>query len=222
MSKTNKSKLPDTKEVRVRLNELQIKTIHLRLVGDSPLVCHAWSAKAQAMMLRKQMKEASEGKEAKNPVECFRESLYPLQNGGFGFPAVAFKSAAVDAANNVEMKKTECRGAFHVVGDLVEIKSPPVTKPITEQDTQYFREIEKERMGGASMRMDMVRIGMGTSDIRFRGQFVKWEVTLTIRYNAAVISAEQITNLFNVAGFSVGVGEHRPQRDGSNGMFHVE
>jgi hypothetical protein len=29
-------------------------------------------------------------------------------------------------------------------------------------------------------------------------------------------------NLFNVAGFAVGVGEWRPERDGSNGMFHVQ
>jgi hypothetical protein len=28
-------------------------------------------------------------------------------------------------------------------------------------------------------------------------------------------------NLFNTAGFAIGVGEWRPQRDGSYGMFHI-
>jgi len=27
--------------------------------------------------------------------------------------------------------------------------------------------------------------------------------------------------LFNVAGFAIGVGDWRPQKDGSNGMFRV-
>lgn len=34
--------------------------------------------------------------------------------------------------------------------------------------------------------------------------------------------AEQIVNLFNVAGFACGVGEWRPSKDGSFGTFHVE
>jgi hypothetical protein len=33
---------------------------------------------------------------------------------------------------------------------------------------------------------------------------------------------EQIVNLFNIGGFACGVGEWRPGKDGSNGMFHVE
>jgi len=76
--------------------------------------------------------------------------------------------------------------------------------------------------GEPSMREDMVRVGMGTADIRYRGEFKKWAVELLIRHNARVLSAEQVANLFNTAGFAIGVGEWRPQRDGSFGMFHVE
>ena len=71
------------------------------------------------------------------------------------------------------------------------------------------------------MREYMVRIGMGTADIRYRGEFKKWSTTLHIRYNSNAMSAEQIVNLFNVAGFACGVGEWRPQKDGSYGCFHV-
>lgn len=63
---------------------------------------------------------------------------------------------------------------------------------------------------------------MGTADIRYRGEFPEWSTEITLRYNANVLSPEQVANLFNVAGFAVGVGEWRPQRDGSFGMFHVE
>lgn len=75
--------------------------------------------------------------------------------------------------------------------------------------------------GTPTMREDMVRIAMGTADIRYRGEFKEWRTTFVIRYNANVLSLEQIVNLFNTGGFGIGVGEWRPQKDGSFGMFHI-
>jgi hypothetical protein len=93
---------------------------------------------------------------------------------------------------------TEARGAFHVDGEMVAIQAGP-----------------------PKMRQDMVRVGMGTADVRFRGEFTQWAVDLTVSYNAAALSPEQIVNLFNLAGFGVGVGEWRPEKDGGYGRFHV-
>ena len=183
----------------ITLPELSIATTTIRLVGDSPLICHAWSHKAKQEMLDKQMKKAKQAKEAKDPERDFRESLYEHPQGGYGFPAVAFKSAAVDACSHIAgVTKVEARGAFHIIGDMIKIEGEP------------------------RMREDMVRIAMGTADIRFRGEFPDWACELTIRYNRNVLSEEQIRNLFNVGGFAIGVGEWRPQKDGSFGMFHVE
>ncbi|KKL87021.1 hypothetical protein LCGC14_1938870, partial [marine sediment metagenome] len=128
------------------------------------------------------------------------DSLYPMpgKKNKYGFPAIAFKKAAVDACSHVDgLTKVLARGGFHVVGEMVEIKGKP------------------------RMREDMVRIAMGTADIRYRGEFPEWSCTLSIRHNPNVLSAEQIINLFNVAGFAVGIGEGRPQKDQSWGMFHV-
>ena len=72
------------------------------------------------------------------------------------------------------------------------------------------------------MREDMVRVGMGTADIRYRGEFRNWSTDLTITYNAnGKYSIEQIINIINAGGYSCGIGEWRPERDGQNGMFHV-
>lgn len=183
----------------ITLPALNIQFMKLRLVGDSPLICHAWSEKAKKQMLDSQMKKAKQAKAAKDPEADYQESLYRHPDGGYGFPAVAFKAAAVDACSSIAgVTKVEARGAFHIVGDMVKLEGEP------------------------SPREDMVRVGMGTADIRYRGEFREWAVEITLRYNANVLSAEQIANLFNTAGFAVGVGEWRPQRDGSFGMFHVE
>ena len=182
----------------ITLPALNIQVMSLRLVGDSPLICHAWSEKAKREMLDKQMKKAKQAKEAKDPQADYEASLYVHPDGGYGFPAVAFKAAAVDACSSIEgVTKVEARGAFHIIGDMVKI------------------------IGEPSPREDMVRIGMGTADIRYRGEFREWSTEIALRYNANVLSPEQIANLFNTAGFAVGVGEWRPQRDGSFGMFHV-
>jgi len=71
------------------------------------------------------------------------------------------------------------------------------------------------------MREDMVKVGMGMADIRYRGQYWPWHTTVRVRFNANVMSAEQILNLLNTAGFGVGIGEWRPERDGQFGLFHV-
>lgn len=71
------------------------------------------------------------------------------------------------------------------------------------------------------MREDMVRVGMGTADLRYRPEFSEWRTKILVRYNTNVLSEAQILNLLNVAGFAVGVGEWRPEKDGQYGMFHV-
>lgn len=194
----------------VSIPEIKLSVFKLTLVGDSSLICHRWSEKAKKQMLDKQMGTACGPKARKNPEKDFLESLYWLdgmpanptikdvKKAKFGFPAVAFKSAAVDASLQTDGgKKTVSRAAFHVLGELVAIEGTP------------------------EPREDMVKVGMGTADLRYRGEFKKWKAELTIRHNPDVLSAAQITNLFNMGGFGVGVGEWRPQRDGSYGMFHV-
>jgi hypothetical protein len=181
------------------LPKMNIQSFQITLKGDSSLICHKWSEKAKKEMRDKQMKRATAARAAKDPQKDFEESLYSHPDGGYGFPSVAFKAAAVDACSQIEaITKVEARGAFHIDGELVKIDGKP------------------------TMREDMVRVGMGTADLRYRGEFKEWKATLTIRHNANVLSAEQIVNLFNTAGFAVGVGEWRPQKDGSHGMFHVE
>jgi hypothetical protein len=184
----------------IEIKRINVQRTVVELVGDSALIVHAWSAKAKKEMLDKQMKKAKGPKIAKDPERDYKDAFYRMEDGKPGFPTIAFKAAAVSAAGRFAdgMKMTEVRGSFHIEGELVEI------------------------IGKPNMREDMVRIGMGTADIRYRPEFKTWRVKLPVRYNADAISLEQIVNLFNMAGFGVGVGEWRPEKDGLFGMFHVK
>lgn len=202
----------------ISIPAMQIQQFDLKIVGDSPFICHAWSEKAKLMMLQKQQKKASAGKEIRNPMREYAHSLYWLsekpdidnmsdediweatQTGRFGFPTIAFKAAAVDAGyqQGAIDKKTTARGAFHIIGEFAEIDGKP------------------------NIREDMARIGMGTADLRYRAEFKEWSTVLHIRYNANSMSIEQICNLFNIGGFACGIGDWRPSKDGVYGCFHVE
>lgn len=194
--------LPPAKSKAIILPKMDIRIISIRLVGDESLICHHWSEKAIKIILDKQMGIASPGREHKSPEQDFADSLYVLGDGVYGFPTIAFKKAAVTACTSLGrsvITKVAARQAFHVIGEYARIEG---SEP--------------------RMRSDMVQLDQGGADIRFRGEFMPWSVQIKIRYNHRVLSEEQLVNLFNVAGFAVGVGEWRSEKDGSHGLFHVE
>ncbi len=205
---------PKKENVGIELPPLDIRLMEVTVIGDSPLIVHAWSAKAKRDMLDKQMKKAKQAKEAKDPNADFDSSLYRLSDGGYGFPSIGFKTAAVTAGTSVAgLTKIAARQAFHVIGEDVDV-------PGAFEGTSARHNLVRVE-GKLSMREDMVRVGMGAADLRYRGEFSDWHANLLVRYNGNVLSESQILNLINVAGFAVGVGEWRPERDGMGGMFHV-
>lgn len=186
------------------------------VVGDTSLICHAWSEKAKKQMLAKQRKEAkSKAHDIREPEQEFRESLYKYDDDSYGFPAIAFKAAMVTAANDVGIQKTLARRAFHIMGATSEESGTDIT--------MHRNDLVKIIGPPPQLREDIVRLGGPSrpADLRYRGEFLVWKCHLNIVYNAGVISKEQILNLLQIAGFGVGVGEWRPEKDGMSGMFHI-
>lgn len=202
------------KDVGIELPRLNIQLMEVTLIGDSPLIVHAWSEKARKEMLGKQMKQAKGAKEPKDPKADYEAAMYRLADGGYGFPSVAFKAAAVTAGTSVAgLTKVQARQAFHILGEDADVMGA--------FDGAKSRVNLVRIIGNPQMREDMVRVGLGTADIRYRPEFPTWSAKVLVRYNANVLSESQILNLLNVAGFAVGVGEWRPERDGQYGCFHV-
>lgn len=221
--------MANSKTEVVEIRPIEIKRVPVHIVGDTPMIMHAWSVKAKQMMLDAQMGRAKgKQKPKKSPAEDFIESMYwlegkptitdamsedekmaafytAIENGAcFGFPVTAFKQAAISAAYRMgwSKDKVSLRGAFFIESNengMIEIKS----------DVPVMRE-------------DMVRIGMGTADIRYRGQFDNWSADLIISYNAnGPYDLDSIINIINAGGYVCGVGEWRPEKDGQYGQFHV-
>lgn len=68
----------------------------------------------------------------------------------------------------------------------------------------------------------MVRVGMGSSDIRYRPEYTEWYAELNIEFNSGVVSVDQIHQLVKAAGYGCGVGEMRPEKGKFNfGRFKL-
>lgn len=209
------AKAPAKENIGIELPMLKLEMMEVTLIGDAPLVVHAWGLKAKGEMLSKQLKLARGAKEAKNPQADFEASMYRLADGGFGFPSIAFKNAAVTAGTSVAgLTKIAARQAFHILGEDADIVG-------AFEGSKSRTNLARIEGCEPQMREDMVRVGMGTADLRYRAEFPKWFTRILVRYNANVLSPAQILNLLNTAGFAVGIGEWRPEKNGQYGLFHV-
>jgi hypothetical protein len=79
--------------------------------------------------------------------------------------------------------------------------------------------------GKAEPFSNICRVDNGNPYTNTRPIYRQWAATLRVRYNAIVVSAQQVLNLIAYAGFYVGVGEHRPSspysKTGENGLWEV-
>lgn len=182
------------------------ETISVKLESLSPLVVHRWSEKALGMMTAKQAGAPKTRKrEARDPEAEFEAASYRIGDD-YGFPAGAFKLAAVAACRLIDgLTMTQARSLFVCPQEYVILKNPDAGNgepwPIMDKRP--------------------VRVGMGAADIRYRPLFQRWTCELEVRYFKGATSVEQIGYLLHTAGESVGIGEMRPQNGGNFGRFRI-
>lgn len=222
------------KTTTIELVRPQFEYVEFTIVGDSPLIVHAWDEKAKRMMLEKQMKKAKDKKhDIKVPTNDFINSMYwltekpedgaddeqamenfenAIANGArFGFSIGGIKQSFIMGAKRagLDVVGTELKGAMFIEGN-------------TEFSTFDYAEIISPT---PVMREDMVRVGgiSKTADIRYRAMFEDWRIPLRMKYNKnGKYSIEQLLNTVDYGGFVVGIGEWRPEKDGQFGMYHLE
>jgi hypothetical protein len=192
------------------------------LVGDTPLIVHAWSEKAKREMLQKQVKATKAGKEARDPHEDFVNSLYEMGKVGgkqaFGFPVTGVKNAILSSAHKDKgIARAAVQSALYLDADMVRVR-PALAGAICDMPLVRVWGSDPE------MREDMVRIGAGlnkTANLSYRGQFTTWAIRITGRFNNTVLSSEALAFLGLEAGVGVGIGEWRNERKGIFGAFHL-
>lgn len=188
------------------LKPLSIGILDVTIKGTSPLIVHAWSQKALREMLtsqqmtKEQKKKAKENRAAKDPDAEFEGAKYVV-DGKDCFRTIAVKKAMVDAGYALGISRAVVRQAVFIEGDHFPIQ---------------FKRCEK--------REDTVKVGPFTNrqaDLRYRPEYSDWSADLRLRYREDMVDEAQLLALLQSAGFSIGIGEWRPQKDGQFGTFEV-
>lgn len=196
----------------------KFKAFSVWLIGDTPLITHAWSEKAKREMLQKQVKAPKAGKEARDPQADFVSSLYEMGDGRYGFPVTGIKNCILSAAHKDKgIARSATQAALWLNADMVRVR-PALAGAICDMPLVQVWGTKPE------MREDMVKVGSGlnkTASLAYRAQFTVWGIRFTGRYNASTLNAEQIAFLIAEAGMAYGLGEWRNERKGVFGAFHL-
>ena len=191
---------------QVVIDEIGSETILVPIVGTAPLLVHRWSEKAKRKLLDETQGRKTP-KQPKDPKAEYEAAFYHLKDGGYGFPAIAFKSATVNASRfyGKSVTKVGLRQCMFVNGEL-------------GSDGQQMVPV----VGEPVMREDVVRIGMSGTDMRYRPQFTEWSTTLRVTYVNSLLTRESVLSLIDAGGLGVGVGDWRPERGGDFGTYEID
>jgi hypothetical protein len=189
----------------INLKPIARRKMTFAIRGTSPLIMHQWSEKAKREMREKQQEgKKTKAREKRVPADEAKAATYTTDDGQIGIPGMAFKSALVTAAHkDIGIEKTLVRKALFLVTD-----DPNKVLPI--------------HCSEPTVREDMVRVGMGSADLRYRPEFVEWSCPITLEVDSELLQRDDILALVDRAGFGVGICEWRPEKGGEYGRFEID
>lgn len=212
-------KKPAATAGEVKVPKPKFQSFSIWIVGDTPLICHAWAPKNKKHMLEKQQKKVNEaGKDIRDPDSDFLSSLYEMGEGAYGFPLTAVKKCMLSAAHKDKgVPRDTVMRSLWLDGQMVRVQ-PAHAGAICDLPLLRIHGSRPE------MREDAVNIGSGlkkTASLAYRAQFTVWAMKVNGRFNTAVLTPEWIAFLVESSGLATGIGNWRNEKNGVFGAFHL-
>jgi hypothetical protein len=185
----------------IEIPEIRRVRMQVTIEGVTPLICHRFGERAIEKMEAVQVHAAKLKKEPRDPEADFKDAMYH-PNGDVnrhGFPAGGVKKALVCAGGRfADETMTVLRGVIQIPAFLLDIEAP------------Y-----------PEMRKDPTRLSNGAANLAYRPGYSPWKMKVPVEFNETMISQAQVLNLFQLAGFSIGLGDWRPEKNGTFGQFQI-
>lgn len=189
----------------IKLRSIDVRNMQFVIASSSPIVMHKWATKAVTMIEEKQAGKKTRDRDARNPEAETEAAMHRTIDGKPGIPAGALKKAIIGAAHkDIGIEKTIVRKAIFVNCD-----DPNGVIPFTTCSDPV-------------MRQDMVRVGRGSADIRYRPMFSNWTAVISLDVDPEWLQDDDVLALMDRAGFGVGLLEMRPEKGGDLGRFRVD
>jgi hypothetical protein len=195
----------ETKSATIDLTAVEVGLMKVPIVGTAPIITNRFSEKAKRQMLDKAQGRKTP-KQPKDPEAEYDAAFYRFEDGGFGIPVTAFKSATVGGAR------------FFAAVTMTALRQFLFFRGEVGVDGQQLVRI----IGEPRMREDVVRVGSGGTDLRYRPEFPEWQAVLDVVYVQAALTQGSVLSLINAGGLGIGVGDWRPERNGPFGTYEID
>lgn len=184
---------------KIEIPAIEIAKAIIPLVGRTPLVQNGMSQQVRDGLEAGALGGPKKKKKVRNPEEEWRGALHLLPDGRCGLAGSGIMKALVAAGGRfTNQKMTQIRGLISIPEELVAINGTP------------------------EMRKDFACPKMGSGAIvLYRPMFRQWSMDVPVVYLSNLIGLPEIVNLFQMAGFCIGLGTWRKENDGTFGAFEV-
>lgn len=143
-------------------------------------------------------------REAKDFEALFEGAKHISDEGWEGIHAAAFRNAAISACRACGFKMTHAKLAFMVLQDgFDKVDGAPLVRLTS---------------GTAEQWIAPTRNATGVVDLRCRPMYREWSAKLRIRFDAGMLTSDDVVNLIARVGLQVGIGEGRPDSKMSAGL----
>jgi len=199
---------PKQETATVDIVQLSTRTIEVNLVGITPFICNAMSAKVRQTLLLPPKKKNRAEKESTlkhEPYDEYRSSPYYSKDADAPTRIIctagSVKQAMANAALDIPgARKTEIgRLSWIVERDIPLFGVPQIFCSVTRNS-------------------DMAR----TPDLRTRAIIPEWAMRLSVQFVAPNLNETAVANLLAAAGLVCGLGDWRQQKGkGNHGQFRL-
>lgn len=184
---------------QINIPAIEVGRMIVPIVGRVPLILNRMRDEALAEIADKQRGKAKGPRAARDPEKEFLGALHMISDGVYGFPATGIQNCLAAAGYRcLGETMTELRAVMSIEADLVEIKG-----------------------SAPRMRCDFVVLQGKTASVAYRPMFVDWSMDVPVAYLKNKISKAQVLNLFQYAGFAIGIGSWRKEKKGTFGLFDI-
>lgn len=225
-----------SKKEEISIRSFEKVYAKVRVVGDSPLIVHAWDEKSKREMLDKQTGTNKTKKRwTKMPFDDFARALYwitPMPTETIVDPT---RGEPREVVTEELFEKAIAEGArfgfpanaFKMAGNSAAYRMGWVKNQMQLRGAYFLSSDDGELVwikgDEPLIREDTVTVGMGSSDLRYRPIFNNWYCDLTLSLNTGYgLTMTDVLNVLNAGGDGVGIGEWRPEKDGIFGRYHIE
>jgi hypothetical protein len=188
----------------INFKPLKLGVLKVKIIGTSPYMPEPMDMDVVEKYDNKKAKKMFKADD-ESEADKVKKKLYLTDDGKIGIPSRSFYNAMIKVSSYLFEKQ---QGGMRNIREGITVRGEIIPLKFKKQQvlTHWGRNSGMTKAPRKIM----------------RNAFYDWTCEVEIEYNKNNLSAEQILNVLNWAGFHIGVGAFRKEKTGNYGLFRVD